>query len=219
MDKATARHEKRKRQEQDATSRIARAANVTDPTTRERIARILKTVYAEWGNTNDQEHAEDIAEHLARYSVSASKAHYTGDSSYPTEHTIKHERGTGTGPTFDLALVAFIERLLQGGTSYPSAGEYRAIRRRADKGDESARDYLELLNICIHVLEGSNSISLARGMVGEHNDVYGQAIDDALSHLMPVLFKIAAGGWDGLKWYVPEEAQQTDLESNQDTDE
>jgi hypothetical protein len=219
MDKATARREKRKCQEQDAARCIAQTAGITDQTTIERITRILNATYAEWGNTNDQQHAEDIAEHLARYSVSARSAHFTGDSSYPTEHTIKHERGIGTGPTFDLALIAFIERLLQGGTPYPSVGECRAIQRRADKGDQSARNYLELLNICIHVLGGSNGIALARGMVGEHNDVYGQAIDDALSDLMPIIYRIAAGGWDSLKWYVPEDAQQADQEHDQGTDE
>jgi hypothetical protein len=93
------------------------------------------------------------------------------------------------------------------GTQYPTDRERRAIQASADKGDESARNYLELLDTCIHILEGSNGISLARGMVGEHNDVYGQAIDDALSELMPVLFRISAGGWDSLKWYVPQELQ------------
>jgi hypothetical protein len=102
------------------------------------------------------------------------------------------------------------------GTLHPTDRERQAIQRRADQGDESARDYLELLDTCIHVLEGSNGISLARGMVGEHNDVYGQAIDDALSELMPVLFRIAAGGWDGLKWYVPQDQQATENQARTD---
>ncbi len=86
---------------------------------------------------------------------------------------------------------------------HPTESELRAIKRRADQGDKSARHYLELLDVCTQVLEASNGISLARGMVGEHNDIYGQAIDDALSELMPVICKIAANGWESLKYYVP----------------
>jgi hypothetical protein len=44
-------------------------------------------------------------------------------------------------------------------------------------------------------------------MLGEHNDVYAQAIDDALAALMPVIYRISAGGWDGLKYYVPADQQ------------
>lgn len=93
------------------------------------------------------------------------------------------------------------------GTPYPTENERKAIKSRADKGDKSAQDYLDLLDVCQRTLEGSNGISLARGMVGEHNDVYGKAVDDALGELMPVIYRIAAGGWDGLKWYVPEETK------------
>ena len=96
------------------------------------------------------------------------------------------------------------------GTPYPTNQERDAIARHATAGDESAGQYLALLNACEMVLEASNGISLARGMVGEHNDVYGQAIDDALSDLMPVIYGIAAGGWEGLKFYVPDETQEED---------
>lgn len=94
------------------------------------------------------------------------------------------------------------------GTPYPTGRERKVIQASADQGDKSARHYLELLDTCIHILEGSNGISQARGLAGEHDDVYGQAIDDALSELMPVVFRISADGWDSLKWYVPEEMQQ-----------
>lgn len=94
-------------------------------------------------------------------------------------------------------------------TQYPTERERRAIQARADQGDESARDYLELLDACRQVLEGSNGISLARGMLGEHNDVYGQAIDDALSELVPVVYKVCAGGWQSLKYYVPREQRKS----------
>ena len=99
------------------------------------------------------------------------------------------------------------------GTLYPTERERRAIQKSADQGDESARDYLDLLNACTQVREGSNGVSLARAFVGEHDDVYGQSVDDALSELMPVIFRVSAGGWDSLKFYVPEEMQREAQES------
>lgn len=94
-------------------------------------------------------------------------------------------------------------------TPHPSEQEQAAIQRHADAGDKSASEYLELLDACTLVLEASNGISLARGMLGEHNDVYGHAIDSALAQLVPVIYKIAAGGWQGLKWYVPREKRKS----------
>jgi hypothetical protein len=93
------------------------------------------------------------------------------------------------------------------GTPHPSDQERRRIVSHAEKGNQSAKNYLELLDACLQMLESSNGISLARGFVGEHNDIYGRAIDDALSDLMPVIYKISPGGWDGLKYYVPPEEQ------------
>jgi hypothetical protein len=95
------------------------------------------------------------------------------------------------------------------GTEHPTDLERHAIQQRATAGDESARNYLELLDICTQVLEASNGISLARGLVGEHDDVYGQAIDDALSDLMPVIYKVSANGWESLKCYVPREHRKS----------
>lgn len=89
-------------------------------------------------------------------------------------------------------------------TLYPTNRERLAIQRSADAGDTSAADYLKLLDACTQVLEGSNGIALARGFVGEHNDVYGHAVDDALSDLVPVIVAIAAGGWESLKFYAPD---------------
>lgn len=87
-------------------------------------------------------------------------------------------------------------------TLYPTAREHALIRNAANKGDKSAENYLELLDTLTQILENSNGITLARGMVGEHNDVYGHAIDDALSELVPVILDIAAGGWESLKFYA-----------------
>lgn len=87
-------------------------------------------------------------------------------------------------------------------TLYPTDRERRAIKRSADAGDESAKNYLTLIDACTQVLENSNGIALARGFVGEHNDVYGHAIDDALSELVPVILDVAAGGWESLRFYA-----------------
>jgi len=94
------------------------------------------------------------------------------------------------------------------GTIHPTALEREHIQRHIDNGDSSAKEYLDLLDVCIQVLENSDGISLARGLLGEHADVYGHAIDDALAELMPVMYRIAAGGWEGLKYYVPPEQAQ-----------
>jgi hypothetical protein len=96
-------------------------------------------------------------------------------------------------------------------TQHPTDRERRAIQRHVNQGDESARAYLELLDTCIQVLEGSDGISLARGMVGEHNDIYGQAIDDALSELVPIIYRICEEDWHTLKCYVPAEPRHEEM--------
>ncbi len=44
-------------------------------------------------------------------------AHFTGDSSYPTEYTLSKGLVQAVGPTLDLAMVDFIEKLLQSDTA------------------------------------------------------------------------------------------------------
>lgn len=102
------------------------------------------------------------------------------------------------------------------GTPYPTDKEREAIARHATAGDVSAGQYLALLNACESVLNASNGISLARGMVGKHNNIYAQAIDDALSELMPDIFACveSSGGLESLKWYVPQLAPQEDEETD-----
>ena len=100
------------------------------------------------------------------------------------------------------------------GTPYPTDEETSAIARHAQSGDVAAGQYLALLNACEMVLEGSNGISLARGMVGEHNDIYAQAIDGALSELMPDIFACveSSGGLESLKWYVPQLMNENEVD-------
>jgi hypothetical protein len=42
------------------------------------------------------------------------------------------------------------------GTRHPTPRERLAIQQRADAGDESAQNYLKLLDGCQHILESSN---------------------------------------------------------------
>ena len=55
-----------------------------------------------------------IGGHMHDGGISITIAHYTGDSSYPTEYTLRHGDIQTMGSTLDLALVAFLERLLPG---------------------------------------------------------------------------------------------------------
>jgi hypothetical protein len=67
-------------------------------------------------NEDRQHQAKMMQEHLEKMDVSVRMAHYTGDSSYPTEYTITHKLAQGSGPTFDLALLDWIEELLKSDT-------------------------------------------------------------------------------------------------------
>lgn len=102
------------------------------------------------------------------------------------------------------------------GTKYPTQTERSRIQASADAGDESARNYLKLLDKLVDILESSNGITLARGLMGEHDDVYGEAIDDALAELMPVVLEIAAGGWESLRFYAPSPQDQAEEEKGQE---
>ena len=53
-----------------------------------------------------------MRERLERMGVIYRVATFTGDSSYPTEYTLSYGTIQGVGPTFDLALAEFVEKLL-----------------------------------------------------------------------------------------------------------
>lgn len=61
---------------------------------------------------HDQHRDTLMREHLERIGVQFRVAHFTGDSSYPTEYTLRYSFVSAVGPTFDLAVSAFIEKLL-----------------------------------------------------------------------------------------------------------
>jgi hypothetical protein len=63
-------------------------------------------------NADRREQANLMQDHLERIGVVVTIAHYTGDSSYPTEYTLMYDATVATGPTLDLALLDFVEKLL-----------------------------------------------------------------------------------------------------------
>jgi hypothetical protein len=102
-------------------------------------------------------------------------------------------------------------------TLYPTDRERREIKRSADAGDKSAADYLKLLDVLTETLENSNGVAAARGLMGEHDDVYGHAVDDALADLVPTILDVAAGGWESLKFYArPEQVPAAEQSSTSD---
>lgn len=54
-----------------------------------------------------------MAGQLKQLGVDVRIAHYTGDSSFPTEYTISIAGAHGMGPTFDMALMDFIGKMLK----------------------------------------------------------------------------------------------------------
>jgi hypothetical protein len=62
---------------------------------------------------HDQRRDTLMKEQLDRLGIQLRIAHFTGDSSYATEYTLRYSFVSAVGPTFDLALAAFIEKLLK----------------------------------------------------------------------------------------------------------
>ncbi len=64
---------------------------------------------------DEHDHDRNVAmmEQLGALGIQLRIAHFTGDSSYPTEYTLRYSFVSAVGPTFDLALAAFIEALLK----------------------------------------------------------------------------------------------------------
>ena len=59
------------------------------------------------------EYEQALQARLEGLGVQFRRATFTGDSSYPVEYTLRYSFVEAAGPTFDLALVEFIERLLR----------------------------------------------------------------------------------------------------------
>jgi hypothetical protein len=50
---------------------------------------------------------------LERMGVQVKIAHYSGDSSFPIEYTLRYSFVQARGPTMDMAVAEFIEKLLK----------------------------------------------------------------------------------------------------------
>jgi hypothetical protein len=62
---------------------------------------------------HDQHRDTLMKEQLENLGIQLRIAHFQGDSSYPTEYTLRYSFVSAVGPTFDLAIAAFIEQLLK----------------------------------------------------------------------------------------------------------
>jgi len=64
-------------------------------------------------NAERQRQEDSMRAHLEHYGVQVSIQRFTGDNSYPVEYTLTHGTISALGPTWDLALMDFIEKLLK----------------------------------------------------------------------------------------------------------
>ena len=64
-------------------------------------------------NKDRKEQAAFLREQLERIGVQVRIQDKTGDSSFPTEYRLRYWRVEAVGPTMDMALVAFMDKLLK----------------------------------------------------------------------------------------------------------
>lgn len=64
-------------------------------------------------NRDRKEQATLMREQLESIGVQISVQTFTGDSSFPTEYRLRYWRVEAVGPTMDMAVVAFMEKLLK----------------------------------------------------------------------------------------------------------
>jgi hypothetical protein len=117
LTEVSASYAARQKQEQQAAKSITRAigcSHMEDQATQQRLSSTLNHLHADWANETIWQQMEDIAGRLEKRGVMLDIAHYTGDSSYPTEYTITYGTIRASGPTYDLALTDFIGHLLEG---------------------------------------------------------------------------------------------------------
>jgi hypothetical protein len=74
-------------------------------------------------NAERQRMAARMTEQLHKMGVEVHVAHYTGDSSFPTEYTITFQGISEVGPTFDMALMGWLAKLIEYCTQPASAYE------------------------------------------------------------------------------------------------
>jgi hypothetical protein len=103
----------RQKREEAAARRIGQVIGWDEAAATQRLASTLNHLYADWFNAAAHDQADAMTEHLSAMGATVRIAHYTGDNSYPTEYTIEHPKARAMGPTFDLALAAWIQELLK----------------------------------------------------------------------------------------------------------
>src|SRR5438132_1499545 len=74
-------------------------------------------------NADRRAMAELMHGRLAKMGVQVSVATFTGDSSYPTEYALCYGLIRASGPTMDLAVMEFLEKLLRS----EKAGAYQSM--------------------------------------------------------------------------------------------
>ena len=83
------------------------------------------------------------------------------------------------------------------------------VGRDAAKGDESAQRLLALVDALTQAIALTEGVGRARAVVGEHDDVYGETIDEMLGILAPAILTAidvqdAAALEDALGCYLPQ---------------
>ncbi len=93
-----------------------------------------------------KEYEQALQQRLEALGVQFRIAHFTGDSSYPTEYSLRYSFVQAVGPTFDLALTEFIEKLLK---HVPVENALEQVARE-EQEYEDTRKYIE------HYYEGGD---------------------------------------------------------------
>jgi len=118
-----ARRQARKEREQNAVQSLFNAiAYQPTPKQEQRALSWLGHFAYETRSVDHQEREQDLLARLENSGMKVTINLYTGDDSYPTEYTIKYGDVQVIGPTLDLALIAFLARLL---SKFPRTDEPR----------------------------------------------------------------------------------------------
>lgn len=113
-DDINARHRARKEREQKAVQSLFTAiAYQPTPEQEQRALSWVSHFAFDTRQVAQHEQEQDLRENLARMGLAIKIAHYTGDSSFPTEYTLSSGDISAVGPTMDLVVMEFVEKLLK----------------------------------------------------------------------------------------------------------
>ena len=112
-DDINARHRARKEREAKAVDALFTAIALQSTTKQEQQA-------LAWVSHHDfdvrqsaqSEQEQDLRAKLGELGIAIKIAHYTGDSSFPTEYTLIYGSIRAAGPTMDMAVMELVEHLL-----------------------------------------------------------------------------------------------------------